>query len=230
MMQALFCFRVFLLSLWCFGGLALAAPIAIDAGHTPGEPGAVSPSGRVEYVYNREFAMALTRRLRALGAFVIEVAAEGQEILPAQRTQHLAATALFASIHHDSIPQAWIDAGRRGEFSGFSLFVSEKNPAYLASFACAQAVGDALLASGEHPSLYHATPVSGENRMLLDVQRGIHRFDDLIVLRTAPGPALLIEVGVIANPDEARRLADAGTIDRLAAAIAGALQTCRRAD
>ena len=56
------------------------------------------------------------------------------------------------------------------------------------------------MAAGEKPSLYHAEPIAGENRPLLDRRLGVHRFDGLAVLKTATMPAVLVEAGVIVNP------------------------------
>ncbi|WP_341676703.1 N-acetylmuramoyl-L-alanine amidase [Niveibacterium sp. SC-1] len=201
-------------------------PVALDAGHTPLRPGAVSPGGRIEYRFNRDLSDALAQHLQKQGVPVVRTAAEGEEIELRQRTQVAPQAELFVSIHHDSIQQAWIDAGRRKEFSGYSLFVSEKNPAYDRSLRCAKAIGARMQAAGEHPSLYHATPIAGENRPLIDAALGIHRFDDLVVLKTATMPAVLVEAGVIANPDEEVRLARPETQERLAEAIAQGIHDC----
>jgi N-acetylmuramoyl-L-alanine amidase len=205
----------------------LAAIIVVDTGHTPKHPGATSPAGRVEYEYNLVLSAAVSRALEAHGDKVVRVAADGQEIELGKRATQTPDADLFVSIHHDSIQQEWIDAGRRSEFSGFSIFVSEKNPHYAESLRCAEAVGERMLAIGEKPSLYHATPIQGENRPLIDRRLGVHRFDDLIVLKTAPMPAILIEAGVIANPDEQFRLARTDTVERLAGAIADGLHACQ---
>ena len=202
--------------------------VTVDTGHTPLRPGAVSPGGRIEYRFNLDLSDALARHLQTLGVDVSRVAADGQEIELRQRTQVAPQAELFVSIHHDSIQQAWIDAGRRKEFSGYSLFVSEKNPDYAKSLRCARAIGEKIRAAGEHPSLYHATPIPGENRPLIDEALGIHRFDDLVVLKTASMPAVLIEAGVIANPDEEVRLARPDTVERLAGAIAQGILDCMK--
>ncbi|MEC5384962.1 N-acetylmuramoyl-L-alanine amidase [Uliginosibacterium sp. H3] len=209
------------------GWAAEAALIAVDTGHTPLRYGATAPDGRVEYQYNLTLSSAVSRELTAKGDQVFRISADGNEVELAKRATLAPDASLFVSIHHDSIQQAWIDAGRRREFAGFSLFVSEKNPHYAESLACAKGVAERLLAIGEMPSGYHATPIPGENRPFIDKRLGIHRFDDLVVLKTATMPALLIEAGVIANPDEARRLAAAETVDRLARAIAEGLHACQ---
>jgi N-acetylmuramoyl-L-alanine amidase len=205
-----------------------AALIVVDSGHTPLHPGSHAPDGRPEHQYNLELGAAVTRALEARDQRVVRVSADGQEIELKKRATLTPDADLFVSIHHDSIQQEWIDAGRRREFSGFSIFVSEKNARYAQSLLCAQAVGERLLAAGEMPSNYHATPIPGENRPLIDKRLGVHRFDDLIVLKTATMPALLIEAGVIANPEEALRLAGTETIERLASAIAEGLHACQK--
>ena len=216
-----------LLLAFFFSQFSQADLTVVDAGHTPLKPGAISLGGREELRYNLELGAAVVRELEALGARAVRVAADGEEIaLSARATRHPEAD-LFVSIHHDSMQQEWIDAGRRREFAGFSLFVSEKNPAYEKSLACAQAIGEALLVAGEKPSLYHATPIAGENRPLLDARRGVHRFDDLVVLKTATMPAVLVEAGVIANPDEEVRLAEGETVHKLARAIARGILACQ---
>lgn len=205
----------------------MAAHIVVDTGHTPKHPGATGASGRVEYLYNLDLSAAVAQDLVALGNQVTRISANGQEIALQQRASSTPGANLFISIHHDSMQQAWIDAGRRREVSGFSVFVSEKNPDYAQSLRCAQAIGEQLLAAGQKPSLYHQTPIPGENRPLIDPRLGIHQFDDLVVLKTATMPAVLIEAGVIANPDDETRVGKPETIKLLARAISQGVQACQ---
>ena len=203
-----------------------AALVIVDAGHTPAHPGATGASGRVEHLYNLDLSKAVAQDLQAAGERVVRTGADDREIGLADRPNAAPNADFFISIHHDSMPQAWIDEGRNRQLKGFAVFVSERNPHYEQSLACAKAIGERLLAAGETPSLYHATPIKGENRPLIDRQLGIHRFDDLVVLRTAPMPAVLVEAGVIVNPDEERRLAQPATIAKLANAISKGVVDC----
>jgi N-acetylmuramoyl-L-alanine amidase len=130
------------------------------------------------------------------------------------------------SIHHDSIQTRYLAAGRQAEFAGYSVFVSTLNPAFSRSLACARAIGTGLQAAGERPSAYHAEPVAGENRPFIDRRLGVHRYDGLAVLRHATMPAVLVEAGVIVNPGEERRLGEAGTIRRMAEAMARGVDAC----
>ncbi|HDR8937144.1 N-acetylmuramoyl-L-alanine amidase [Burkholderia vietnamiensis] len=203
--------------------------IVVDTGHTPAHPGATGASGRVEYRYNLDLSTAVADTLVAHGDRVLRTSADGREIALDQRSTQAPDANLFVSIHHDSMQQQFIDAGRQREFHGFAVFVSERNPHYAESLRCAKSIAEHLLAAGERPSLYHAQPIKGENRPLIDPQLGIHRFDDLVVLRTAPIPAVLVEAGVIVNPDEEKRLAQRDTIQRLGASIAGGIDACTAA-
>ncbi len=217
----------------CIGILMLAATmhtyaatIIVDTGHTPEHPGAIAASGRVEYRYNLDMSDALARDLLRDHQQVIRIAADGKEIALTDRATHHFDANLFVSIHHDSIPQAWIDAGRAREFSGYSIFVSSKNPQYLESIRCAEKIGEQMLRIGQKPSLYHATPMAGENRPFINRRLSVHRYDDLIVLKTAPMPAVLVEIGVIANPDDEVRVSQPETIKRIARAISKGIQVC----
>lgn len=218
----------FCMAALCFAPAAGAAYIVVDTGHTPGHPGATGASGRVEYQYNLDLSGAVAKDLVALGDRVSRISADGKEIALADRATHSPGADFFISIHHDSMQQAWIDAGRRREFAGYSIFVSQKNPHYAQSLRCARMIGERMLAAGEVPSLYHATPIPGENRPLIDRRLGIHRYDDLMVLKTAPMPAVLVEAGVIANPDQEARLAKPDTIAHLAHAISHGVDGCQK--
>jgi N-acetylmuramoyl-L-alanine amidase len=203
-----------------------AAWVIVDAGHTPAHPGATGASGRVEHLYNLDLSKAVADDLQAAGDRVTRTGADNTEITLQGRPNAAPKADFFISIHHDSMQQAWIDAGRNRVLKGFAIFVSERNPHYQQSLACAKAIGERLLAAGETPSLYHATPIKGENRPLIDRRLGIHQFDDLVVLKTAPMPAVLVEAGVIVNPDEERRLAESATIKKLADAISKGVVDC----
>ena len=160
--------------------------------------------------------------LRDQGAQVIDLDELGARTL-VQRAAMATPATLLLSVHHDSIQQHYLDAGRAKEFAGFSVFVSQKSPAFDKSLKCAKRIAEAMLAAGGRPSLYHAEKIQGENRPLLDVERGLHQFDDLYLLRSARNVAVLLEIGVIVNPIEEQRLSidsvRSRNVDRLAEAV-----------
>ena len=203
---------------------AFAVTVVLDAGHTESRPGVIGPNGGQEYDYNIRLTDLVAGLLESTGVTVVRPT--GKDLSLTDRTRNTYGADLFVSIHHDSIQQAFIDQGRRREFAGFSIFVSTLNRHWNRSQACAQSVGRAMIQNQEHPSLYHAAKVKGENRPFVDKDTGVHRFDDLVVLRTASSPAILIEAGVIANPDEERRLASTTLARRHAHAIAVGILNC----
>lgn len=209
---------------WLLASCSQAITVVLDTGHSKDRPGALSASGYQEYAYNQQLADLVWQNLTKAGVEVIRPI--GSKLALIDRTKLTEGAALFVSIHHDSIQQEWIDDGRREEFSGFAVFVSRKNKHFVQSAACGKSVGTALVRSGEKASLYHSTPVKGENRPILDKERGLHQFDDLIVLKTAKSPAILVEAGVIANPGEEIRLADPRTAGLIGQAIAYGVIQC----
>lgn len=207
-------------------GRAHAATVAIDTGHSPTRAGVTAADGRGEFEMNRILARAVIARLQARGHRVIDVHAIGADRTLSSRAAAAKGADLLVSIHHDSIQQAWLDAGHATRYGGFSVFLSGRNAQVQRSWQCAAALGEAMLAAGERPSLYHATPIPGENRPLLDAARGVHRFDNLVVLKAAPTAAVLLEAGVIINPNELPRLRDPRWIANTAAQIVAGIERC----
>jgi len=208
--------------------LASASTIVVDTGHTPSQPGATAASGRNEYYFNLDMSNAVSQQLLNRRDAVYRVSADGKPISLGARSTRFPNSDLFLSIHNDSIPKPYMASGQQRSFAGYSVFVSEKNKNFSKSYRCAQSIAIALQDAGEKPSLFHSMAIKGENRPLLDSKLGIHRYDDLIVLKTAPVPAVLVEIGVIVNPDEEARLSNPGTMNRIASAIAAAADFCTK--
>jgi len=137
-------------------------------------------------------------------------------------------------VHHDSVQphflETWefdrVERAFSDRYSGFSLFVSRKNRSLARSLACASAIGEALRRAGFSPSLYHADPIPGENKPFADKRNGVHYYDNLIVLKTARTPAVLLEAGVVVNRDEELKLQSEEVRKRIAAAVADGLHRC----
>ncbi|WP_348267833.1 N-acetylmuramoyl-L-alanine amidase [Edaphobacter sp. DSM 109919] len=212
--------------------------LAIDIGHTETTQGSTSARGVGEYLFNRTMANLLLDKLHRddrVDAFIID----GNDMTLQQRTQFAADhhATVFFSLHHDSVQprylSTWTYQGKEhhysAKFHGFSLFISEKNPYPKQSLALAQSLGTQLLAAGFTPTLHHAEKIPGESRPLLDPHRGIYAFDDLIVLKTASMPAVLLECGVIVNRSEELHLTDPKKRARMIQAVATAIErTCPR--
>lgn len=208
--------------------------IALDVGHSLKHPGALSAHGRTEFSFNRTLAMVIARTLRQRAFRVQIIGSDGALDDLHARPRQAAGAALLLSIHHDSAqPQyleEWAVDGQNqrytDRFSGFSLFVSRRNPQFARSLACATQLGAHLRAAGFQPSSHHAEPIPGENRPFVDQENGVYAFDDLVVLRTATQAAILLEAGVIVNRAEEWALRQSATQTRMATALADGLVAC----
>jgi len=210
--------------------------VAVDVGHTLRAPGATSARGAREYDLNRALARVIADRLAAAGLRVMLINDDGRIAGLTQRT--VAATqagaGFFLSVHHDSVQPQFLESwaphgtprrrsrGRRG----FSLFVSRTNPDLASSLRCASRIGEALGQAHFQPSRYHAEAIPGESRSFADEANGVYYYDGLAVLRTASSPAILLEAGVITDPDEEARLRSPRTRAALADAVATGLHAC----
>jgi N-acetylmuramoyl-L-alanine amidase len=213
---------------------AQAQTVAVDVGHYNEEPGAMSSRGRPELEFNRELAKEIGSTVRKHGLRTEVIGADGLMARLVSRTAAAANADFFLSVHHDSVQPYLLDVWEyEGEprlysdkYSGFSLFVSRKNPWVGASLACASAIGAALQRAGFKPSLYHADPIPGEGKPFADRANGVHYYDNLIVLKTARSPAVLLEAGVIVNRDEELKMRSGETHRAIAAAVAQGLERC----
>lgn len=218
-------------------GWADSAAVAIDVGHSKQNPGAISARGRAEFEFNRDLARVVQQVLidRQINSFMIGAAGDVSDLQlrPAIANTHTAGFLL--SIHHDSAQPVYFKTWRwqgkslpySDNFSGYSLFVSRKNPALAKSLECAQTIGRALRRQGFSPATHHAEPVPGESRAWADQRNGVYYYDDLVVLKSANMPAVLLEAGVIVNRMQEQVLSDIRTQNRIAGAIAQGLQDCR---
>jgi N-acetylmuramoyl-L-alanine amidase len=206
--------------------------VALDIGHTTSKGGAMSARGVLEYEFNHRLVTELFAQLQSLGfrrSFVINP--QGEEIHLAQRSAEANAkdADLFLAIHHDSVKdkflKTWEVNGKTqkycDDFHGYSIFFSHKNAKATETFVFASRLGQALLEAGFTPTLHHVTQ---ENRPIIDREKGIYAFDDLVVLKTARMPAVLLECGVIVNRTEEENLNRSAYRKRLADAICRAIK------
>lgn len=210
-------------------------PVAIDIGHTLASPGATSASGAKEFQLNLRLARDIRTAVATQGVHqVVMVNEDGRigSLSGRPAAAQAAGSRLLLSIHHDSAQLRYLRERTIGghkrlytdRFHGFSLFVSAKSAQYAESVRFAKLLGAALLARGMTPTLHHAEPIPGEGRALLDPGIGLYRFDDLVVLRHAPMPAVLLEAGVILNPADENKVTTPEGRRQIAGAVASALE------
>ncbi len=210
----------------CASGAALAAVVAVDVGHSLARSGSTSASGKPEFRYNQALARDVVAGLAAAGFQTRMIGMDGEMDALTARTEAARGADLFLSIHHDSVQPQYLPVA--DQFAGYGVFASRKNPDPKTSLACSKSVGDRLRAIGRTPSLHHAEPIKGENRPLADAQRGVYWFDDLVVLKTAKQPALLVEAAIIVNPAEDSMISDTTNRKLIASAIAAGVVDCLR--
>lgn len=186
--------------------------VVVDVGHGPRAFGATSARGAREFDFNLRFAGELVAaatgdrrlRLRLLSPDRYDLSL-GERVVMA----NAARPDLMISIHHDSAHPSllapWAHDGKTyrasQQISGFSIFVSRSNPQHGAALRYAEAIGSAWRAAGHKPTLHHAADIEGERRTLLRPDIGVYLAPFAVIDRTRI-PALLLEVGVLINPDE----------------------------
>jgi len=207
--------------------------VAIDIGHTEKAQGATSAHGVGEFVFNRDMAHILVDKLvqdASTDAFILD--GTGKSLKERVTPTNLKNADLLVSIHHDSVqPQylsKWVYNGAEhsysDQFNGYSLFISRANPHPDQSLTLATDIGSHLLQAGFTRSLHHAENIPGENRPLIDAKLGIYQYDDLIILKLPPIPAVLLECGVIVNRQEESELSDPNYMKKMAAAVAAGIE------
>jgi N-acetylmuramoyl-L-alanine amidase len=201
-----------------------AVEVAVDVGHYAAEPGVISASGVPEFQFNLALASDVKATLEENKINVRLIGERGDYAVLHHRTRDARGADLFVSIHHDSVRERLLP--QAAQFAGFSLFISRQNPRLGESLACASAIGAKLRGAGFTPSRYHADPVLGESRPFADEANGVHYYDNLAVARTAAMASVLVEAGVIVNPEEERRMRDPDVRRRIAAAVASGVRDC----
>ena len=205
--------------------------VAIDIGHTKNRGGATSARGVSEYVFNERLSRELFNSLQAAHQFrSLLINPGGGDIGLVKRAQvaNQREANLFIAIHHDSVKDSFLKEWQFGDsaekycddFHGFSIFFSRKSMAADASKTFAMQLGEALVKAGFTPTLHH---VAQEHRPIIDPAKGVYAFDDLLVLKNAKMPAVLLECGVIVNRNEEQDLNSPKYRARIIAAIENAI-------
>jgi N-acetylmuramoyl-L-alanine amidase len=212
-------------------------PIVLDVGHTTEAPGAMSARNVPEFDFNLRLAKRIEERLRSEGFVETGLLVTEGKARPSLWKRVAAANRsgarLLLSIHHDSVPDSFLEEwdfeGTKSHFSdrftGYSLFVSRRNPLFETSLKVGKLLGKQMKAQGLEYAHHYTQALMGRyRRKLLDKDAGVYRFDDLVVLRWARMPAVLLEAGSIINRDEELAMNSPERQDMISAAVAGAVK------
>ncbi|MBF0614540.1 MAG: N-acetylmuramoyl-L-alanine amidase [Magnetococcales bacterium] len=184
--------------------------VAVDVGHASFAGGATSARGRPEFEFNLAMGTLIHEELVNSGLTrsftIIDPSALKERVRIAESRQ----ADLFISVHHDSVQafylRDWLFNGRTHKycdlFQGYSILVSAKGFQFTASLELAKMIGRRFREAGFLPAYHHSKGVIGGRHNMLDENLGIYQFDNLVVLKNAVMPAILIEFGVIVHRDE----------------------------
>lgn len=209
--------------------------VALDIGHTRQSGGSRSAHGVMEFFFNKKIIEEVAERLRgSADVQPVVINPDGDPISLSARAAAAseAKAELLVSIHHDAAHSKYISEwevnGRKerysDKFSGFSIFYSPKNTAKAQSASFARLLGEAMIEAGNKPTLHHAEKIRGEGRELIDAEIGLYEYPDLIVLKAATMPAVLLECGVIVNRIEEEILSSAEGRGQVVRAIVSAIR------
>jgi N-acetylmuramoyl-L-alanine amidase len=189
--------------------------LIVDVGHTAEVPGAKTARGLYEYEFNLRLAKLIDQQLRGAGfgrTMLLITDGRAQASLAHRVGRANASGAdLFLSIHHDSVPDQFLEKWQyQGEehsfsdrFKGHSLFISNDNADPGSSLVFGRLLGRQLKARGLQYARHYTEKFMGHRqRILVDAEAGVYRYDQLIVLKDTLMPAVLLEAGSIINRGE----------------------------
>ncbi len=207
--------------------------VVLFSGHTtiPEKDGCTSDSGIKEFVFNDEIVKIIANSKEKDIEFIPVFATENiilEERM--KKTVELEAD-IYVEIHHDSAQPEIIEKAKSCaqtrstwvKLSGFSVFFSSENPEKELSKELAETLAKWMKAAGVLPNLYHALPVAGESKKIVDRSIGLYD-NDFFVLKNNTIPAALVEIGVIVNPFEEAHLKKPETKNWVARAIKKAIR------
>ncbi len=208
----------------------------LDVGHTVKSPGAASSRNVDEFEFNLRLAKRIEEKLKADGFSETTMLVTEGKAKPSLTKRVAAANKanpdLFLSIHHDSVPDGFLEDWEfdgkprhfSDKFSGYSVFVSERNPQFKASLMFAKMLGNQMAARDQQFARQYDQLFMGKyQHQLLDLEAGVYRYDELIVLRQTLMPAVLLEAGSIINRDEELVMASPEYRDLVSAAVSSAV-------
>jgi N-acetylmuramoyl-L-alanine amidase len=214
--------------------------IVLDVGHTAESEGATSARNVPEFAFNLRLAQRIEQKLKAEGFAETRLLVTEGKAKPSLFKRVAVANDLnadlFLSIHHDSVPNSlledWEFEGKKSHFSdrfsGYSVFVSRRNPDFKTSLAFAELIGKEMKARGLQYAEQYTKAIMGRyQHPLLDKETGVYDYDELVVLRSTRMPAVLLEAGSIINRDEELKMDSPERQDIISdAVVAAAKQFC----
>jgi N-acetylmuramoyl-L-alanine amidase len=211
--------------------------IVLDVGHTSKSEGAISARNMPEFAFNLHLARRIEEELKASGfagtkLLVTEGNARSSLVKRVAVANSLPAD-LFLSIHHDSVPnkllEDWEFEGKKlhfsDRFSGYSVWVSRRNPEFKTSLSFAELLAREMKAQGLDYAHQYTQAIMGHyQHPILNKETGVYSYDELVVLRKTRMPAVLLEAGSIINRDEELKMDSDERRDVISGAVVAAMK------
>ncbi|MBF0271660.1 MAG: N-acetylmuramoyl-L-alanine amidase [Magnetococcales bacterium] len=206
--------------------------VAVDVGHALFSAGATSARGKPEYEFNLSMGTLIHDELIKNGLSRSFLIVNPPGLKDRVRIAEEKQADLFVSVHHDSVQsfylRNWTVDGKNQRycdlFRGYSILLSPKGLQYSTSLELAQMIGRRFRAAGFLPAYHHSKNIPGGRHNMIDEELGIYQFDNLVVLKYAVMPAILIEFGVIVHRDEELQLQQPETRDKLVKGVVEGIQ------
>jgi len=215
--------------------------VVIDPGHGGVDPGAISPSGRMEKDLTLAYAKQLRDVLQKSGRYRVVLTREDDRFVPLRDRYRIAEQAgaeLFVSLHANTHPSATI----RGA-SVFTLSESASD-SEAAALAAKENKADVLggLDLSDQPEVVSQILIDLAQRETKNLSKSFandlvdrlgeekitrlnhtHRFAGFAVLKSPIVPSVLVEIGYLSNPGEERALFSADHRGRVVEALQQAI-------
>jgi len=214
--------------------------VAIDPGHGGSDPGTIGVDGIKEKDLVLAMGLELAQALEATGRYGVVLTRRTDEGLALRERIKVArdgGAQLFLSLHADSLADPTV--------AGASVYTLSETASDEEAAALAAKENKADILSGTdlsrhdpivasilidlaqrdtlNKSITFAQLLSEELRKVTPLLRNYRRYGGFAVLKSPETPSVLIELGYLSNPEEAKRLADPRHRRRLAQAIVTAI-------
>ncbi len=211
--------------------------VAIDAGHGGEDPGAVGKAGTREKTVALAVAKKLAERINAEPGMRAVLTRDGDYFVKFQdrlKRAHAAKADLFVSIHADAFvnravqgSSVYVLSTRRASSEAAKVLADRENAADLIGGISlhdkSDVLASVLLDLSQNASISAsrdaAARVLSELDRIGELKKSDVQHASLIVLTSPDVPSMLIETAYISNPQEEKRLRDAGHQGKLAGAI-----------
>jgi N-acetylmuramoyl-L-alanine amidase len=211
--------------------------VAVDAGHGGKDQGAHGPDGTLEKNVTLAVARDLAAQINRQPGMKAILTRDGDYFIPLQRRYEIARqnqADLFVAIHADSYTSSdargssvWVLSSRGKSSVAAQMLADRENSSDLIGGVSLAAENDSLasvLLDMQQGWAVQASQTVAQNVLnalsaLGPTHRGYVEQANFVVLRSPDVPSILVETAFISNPDEERKLRDAGHQEQLATAI-----------